>query len=141
MKKILFLFAILLTFLTACTGLDFRKMSKHLEENDCLYNEEYGIEINKLFQSCYGKGYITIDDSNVAVLVLWDCAIKVFKIYKTDSIDNINSEEDCFRYFDSEDSRADIIISGDLEYDDDIILTNIEGEPYQDIDQIILKAK
>lgn len=128
-------------FLTSCIGLDSRKMLKHLEENDCLYNEEYGIEINKLFKPCYGKGFITIDDTKIDVLVIWNYSIKAFKIYKTDSIEDIKTEEDCFRYFDSEDSRNDIIISGALEYEDNIILTNIEGEAYQDIDQIILKAK
>lgn len=49
MRKILFLIIIFIWFLISCTGIDSRKIEKMLDNSDCLYNDEYGIELNKLY--------------------------------------------------------------------------------------------
>lgn len=39
-------------------------------------NNEYGIELNKLYASCYSRGYITTDSGELEVLVLWRYSVE-----------------------------------------------------------------
>lgn len=54
---------------------------------------------------------------------------------------DLESEEDCFKYFSSERSR-DIIMTGNIKYDDNnIIIKIIKSSITIDFDEIILEAK
>lgn len=142
MRKILFLITIFICFLTSCTGIDSRKIEKMLDNSDCLYNDEYGIELNKLYASCYSSGYITTDSSKLEILVLWRYSVEKIEFYNKGDIEfDLESEEDCFKYFSSERSRDNIIMTGNIKYDDNIIIEIIESSITVDFDEIILEAK
>lgn len=142
MRKILFLIIIFIWFLISCTGIDSRKIEKMLDNSDCLYNDEYGIELNKLYASCYSSGYITIDRCELEVLVLWRYSMERLIYNKGDIGFDLESEEDCFKYFSFESSRDNIIMTGNIKYDDNnIIIKIIESSITIDFDEIILEAK
>lgn len=147
MRKILFLIIIFIWFLISCTGIDSRKIEKMLDNSDCLYNDEYGIELNKLYASCYSIGYITIDSGEdsgeLEVLVLWRYSMERIEFYNKGDIGfDLESEEDCFKYFSSERSRDNIIMTGNIKYDDNnIIIKIIKSSITIDFDEIILEAK
>lgn len=142
MRKILFLITIFICFLTSCTGIDSRKIEKMLDNSDCLYNDEYGIELNKLYASCYSSGYITTDSGKLEVLVLWRYSVEKIEFYNKGDIEfDLESEEDCFKYFSSERSRDNIIMTGNIKYDDNIIIEIIDSSITVDFDEIILEAK
>ena len=136
MRKILFLIIIFICFLISCTGIDSRKIEKMLDNSDCLYNDEYGIELNKLYASCYSSG-------ELEVLVLWRYSMERIEFYNKGDIGfDLESEEDCFKYFSSERSRDNIIMTGNIKYDDNnIIIKIIESSITIDFDEIILEAK
>lgn len=109
-----------------------------------IYNDEYGIELNKLYASCYSSGYITIDSGELEVLVLWRYSMERIEFYNKGDIGfDLESEEDCFKYFSSERSRDNIIMTGNIKYDDDnnIIIKIIKSSITIDFDEIILEAK
>lgn len=142
MRKILFLITIFICFLTSCTGIDSRKIEKMLDNSDCLYNDEYGIELNKLYASCYSSGYITTDSGKLEVLVLWRYSVEKIEFYNKGDIEfDLESEEDCFKYFSFERSRDNIIMTGNIKYDDNIIIEIIDSSITVDFDEIILEAK
>ena len=107
-----------------------------------IYNDEYGIELNKLYASCYSSGYITIDSGELEVLVLWRYSMERIEFYNKGDIGfDLESEEDCFKYFSSERSRDNIIMTGNIKYDNNIIIKIIKSSITIDFDEIILEAK
>lgn len=106
-----------------------------------IYNDEYGIELNKLYASCYSSGYITIDSGEL--VVLWRSSAEKIEFYNKGEIGfDLESEEDCFKYFSSERSRDNIIMTGNIKYDDNnIIIKIIKSSITIDFDEIILEAK
>ena len=142
MKRILILVTLLILFLTSCTGVDSRKMENILADSNCLYNDEYGIELNKLYAPCYSSGYITTDTGELEVLVLWNFAVKKMEFYSKENIDSsLESEEDCFKYFDSEAARDNIIATANIKYDENIIIKVVDSSVNLSFDEITLKSK
>ena len=106
-------------------------------------NNEYGIELNKLYASCYSRGYITTDSGELEVLVLWRSSVEKIEFYNKGEIGfDLESEEDCFKYFSSERSRDNIIMTGNIKYDDNnIIIEIIESSIAASFDKITLESK
>ena len=75
------------------------------------------------------------------VLILIHYIIYNF-FFKGDIGFDLESEEDCFKYFSSERSRDNIIMTGNIKYDDNnIIIKIIKSSITIDFDEIILEAK
>lgn len=106
-------------------------------------NNEYGIELNKLYASCYSRGYITTDSGELEVLVLWRSSVRKIEFYNKGEIGfDLESEEDCFKYFSSERSRDNIIMTGNIKYDgNNIIIESIESSITASFDKITLESK
>ena len=106
-------------------------------------NNEYGIELNKLYASCYSRGYITTDSCELEVLVLWRYSVKKIEFYNKGEIGfDLESEEDCFKYFSSERTRDNIIMTGNIKYDDNnIIIEIIESSITASFDKITLESR
>lgn len=143
MRKMLFLITIFICFLTSCTGIDSRKIEKILENNDCLYNDEYGIELNSLYPPDFSDGYINDNDIKISVLVFWNYPINEFRMYNKESINSdVDSKSEYFDYVDSELSDNNIIMLGRILYEESsIVLKIIESSITVDFDEIILEAK
>ena len=142
-EKNLFLITIFICFLTSCTGIDSRRIEKILDSSDCFYNDEYGIELNKLYAPCYSSGYITTDSGELEVFVLWRYSVEKIEFYNKGNIGfDLESEEDYFKYFSSEVSRDNIIMTGNIKYDDNnIIIEIIDSSITVGFDEITLEAK
>ena len=106
-------------------------------------NNEYGIELNKLYASCYSRGYITTDSGELEVLVLWRYSVKKIEFYNKGEIGfDLESEEDCFKYVSSERFRDIIIMTGNIKYDDNnIIIEIIESSITASFDKITLESR
>lgn len=129
-------------FLSSCVGKSTIKADNFLKINDCLYNDEYGIELNKQFDY-YSTGFITDNNVIIEVFVVWEPVNLSVDFFDLQNIEvELKSKEDCFRYLDTEESRDNIILSGDFLCKDNTLIHNsFEGEYYTNVNQIVLNIK